>query len=242
MRSSLQPHRTLPLLLAVAWTLGCARWAYAQTVLIDAGSFRLSVGGREVGRDSFNIRRTGAGTETRILAQGWIDVDQRRISSLLETTGGFGLTRYQANVTGAESSEFHATVNGRRLLLGARSSAGEQAREARAREGAVLLEENVAHHYFFLGALAREGGRLPVIVPRVDEQADFVVGSITPERVTVGGQEIAARRVQVMAEGRERLVWVDAEGRVLRVEIPSTGFLAERLRALPVSVYGPTEF
>jgi hypothetical protein len=223
--------RIAPALLALVAALGSVCPASAQTVLIDAGSFRLSVGGREVGRDSFNIRRTVVGAETRILAQGWVDVDQRRINSLLETNSGYGLTRYQSTVSGSESAAFSATVNGRRMETAVRSPAGEQAREARAREGAVLLEENVAHHYFFLGALAKEGGRLPVIVPRADEQAEFDVGAITPERLTVGGREIDARRLQISSNGIERLIWVDAEGRLLRVEIPSTGFLAERLKA-----------
>jgi hypothetical protein len=218
-------------LLALASALASARGTSAQTVLIDAGSFRLSVAGREMGRDSFSIRRTGAGEETRILAQGWIDVNSRKISSMLETNGAYGLIRYQATVSGSEDARFQATVTGRRMEMAVRSQAGEQTREARAREGAVVLEENVAHHYFFLGALAREGARLPVIVPRVDEQADIQVGTITTERLAVGGQEVDAKRVQLTANGIERLIWVDAQGRLLRVEIPSTGFLAERLRA-----------
>jgi hypothetical protein len=224
-------RRIAPALLALAAALGSARAASAQSVLIDAGSFRLSVGGREVGRDSFNIRRTGAGAETRILAQGWVDVNSRRINSLLETNAAYGFTRYQATVSGSESAEFSASINGRRMEVAVRTPAGEQAREARAREGAVLLEENVAHHYFFLGALAKEGSRLPVIVPRAEEQADFEIGAITSERLTVGGQQIDAKRLQITSNGLERLIWVDAQGRVLRVEIPSTGFLAERLKA-----------
>jgi hypothetical protein len=223
--------RIAPALIALAAALCSARAASAQTVLIDAGSFRLSVGGRDVGRDSFNIRRTGVGAETRILAQGWVDVNSLHINSLLETNAGYGLTRYQATVSGSESAEFSASINGRRMEMAVRSPAGEQAREARAREGAVLLEENVAHHYFFLGALAREGSRLPVIVPRADEQADFEVGAITSERLTVGGQQIDSKRLQITSSGLERLIWVDAQGRLLRVEIPATGFLAERVRA-----------
>jgi hypothetical protein len=230
---TLPRSRLAPALLALAMVVGSQRAAAAQNVLIDAGSFRLTVAGREVGRDSFNIRRTGTGSgaETRILAQGWVDIDQRRISSLLETNGGYGLTQYHATVSGTESAEFRASVNGRRLEMAVRSPAGEQTREARAREGAIVLEENVAHHYFFLGALARESDRLPVIVPRTSEQADFQIGAITTEPITVGGQQLDAKRMQVTSDGLERLVWVDAQGRVLRVEIPSTGFVAERLRA-----------
>jgi hypothetical protein len=217
--------------LGLAAAAALAPGASAQSVLIDQGTFRLSLAGREIGRDSFNIQRTGAGEDARIFVRGWVDVDRRRIESVVETTAGYGLTLYQAKITGAETADVMASVAGRRLETTVRSPAGEQIREARAREGAVVLEENVPHHYFFVGVLAREGGTLPVIVPRADPQASVEVQSIRSESVSVGGQQIDARRLTLSVGGVERRVWVDAQGRVLRVEIPSTGFLAERLRA-----------
>ena len=203
--------------------------ASAQSALIDRGTFRLSVGGREIGRDSFNISRTSP--DGRIVAQGWVDVEGRRVVTVLQTTAAHVLTSYQATVSGGETARYGATVNARRLYLTTVSPAGEQTREARYRDGAVVLEENVAHHYFFAGQLAREGAVLPVIVPRPLEQPSFDVGPVTAERIRVGGQEVEARRLTLTAGGVERRVWLDAEGRVLRVEIPSTGFVAERLRA-----------
>jgi hypothetical protein len=204
--------------------------ASAQTVLIDQGTFRLSLGGREVGRDSFNIGRTGSGDEARILAEGWVDVDRRQISSKLETTGAYALTSYQARVTGADSAQVQAVVRGRRMELTVRSPAGEQTREARAPAGAVLLDENIAHQYYFLGALAREGATIPVITPRRGDPVSVAVQSIAPGSVTIGGQRIDATQLQLSASGVEQRLWTDAQGRVLRVEIPSTGYVAERLR------------
>jgi hypothetical protein len=206
------------------------RTASAQTI-VDQGTFRLSMAGREVGRDSFNILRSGSGEDARILAQGWVELDQRRINSIVETTAGYGLTRYQATVSGAGSADtIKVQVSGRRLELTVRSPAGERMREARAPSGVVLLEENVAHQYFFVGVLAREGGSIPVIAPGGDAGA-LEVQSLTRESVTIGGQPIDATRLGLSANGVERRLWIDAQGRVLRLEIPSTGFLAERLRA-----------
>lgn len=47
--------------------------------------------------------------------------------------------------------------------------------------------------------------------------------------VTIGGQAIAARAlVLVDPSGGNREIWVDAQGRVLKVAIPSRGILALR--------------
>ena len=202
--------------------------ASAQTTLIDRGAFRLSVAGREIGRDSFQIGRAGA--DGRVVAQGWVELEDRRLVTVLETSAAHTLLSYQATVSGGEAARYGATVSARRLYLTTVSPAGEQTREARYREGAVVLEQSVAHHYYFAGKLAREGAVLPVIVPRPLEQPGFDVGPTVSERVRVGGQEVDARRLSLSARGEERRVWLDAQGRVLRVEIPSTGFLAERLR------------
>jgi hypothetical protein len=215
-------------LAALSWLASAAS---AQTVLIDQGSFRLSLGGREIGRDSFNIRRTGSGDDARILAQGWLELDGRRVSSVVETTGRYGFTRYQATVSGAETAEIMVGVSGRRLELTVKSPAGEQTREARARDGAVLLDENIVHQYYFVGVLAREGASIPVIVPRHNDQGAVDVQSVTPESLTIDGQQVDAMRLLLSAAGVERRLWVDPQGRVLRLEVPSTGFVAERLRA-----------
>ena len=221
-------HAVLP---ALALAVIClARSASAQTV-IDQGTFRLSVAGRDVGRDSFNILRSGSGDDARILAQGWVDLEQRRINSIVETTAGYGLTRYQATVSGAGIADtIKVQVSGRRLELTVRSPAGERMREARAPAGAVLLEENVVHQYYFVGVLAREGASIPVIAPGGDT-GGLEVQALTRETVTIGGQQVEATRLGLSANGVERRLWIDAQGRVLRLEIPSTGFLAERLRA-----------
>jgi hypothetical protein len=219
------------LLPALGLAAACTAHSVSAQTVLDQGTFRLTMAGREVGRDSFNILRHGSGDDARILAQGWVDLDQRRISSIVETTGGYGLTRYQATVSGSGSADtIKVQVSGRRLELTVRSPAGERMREARAPQGGVLLEENVPHQYYFVGVLAREGASIPVIAPGGDA-GGIQVQSLTRETVTIGGQPVDATRLGLSADGVERRLWIDAQGRVLRLEIPSTGFLAERLRA-----------
>jgi N-methylhydantoinase A/oxoprolinase/acetone carboxylase beta subunit len=52
------------------------------------------------------------------------------------------------------------------------------------------------------------------------------------ESVVVGGASLPARHLVItMAAGGERHVWVDTQGRVLRVEIPARSFVAMRIAA-----------
>jgi hypothetical protein len=81
-----------------------------------------------------------------------------------------------------------------------------------------VLEEGVFHHYYLLARRAGGGATVAAVVPRRNAQVTLRVSPGGSERVTVGGRELPATRL-VVAEsgGPERTVWVDGEGRVLRV-------------------------
>ena len=101
-----------------------------------------------------------------------------------------------------------------------------------AASGAVVLDEGVAHHYYFL-AQRTHAGRVPVIIPRETKQVMATVSSPGEERVTVGGAQVSLFHLVVRPTGGpEAHVWVDALGRVIKVEIPARAYRAER-RELP---------
>jgi hypothetical protein len=51
--------------------------------------------------------------------------------------------------------------------------------------------------------------------------------------LTLAGRATEAVQLSLLLGGVERRVWIDRAGKVLRVEIPSTGLIAERLRPPP---------
>jgi len=222
-------HYASILALTLAALLSVSGRAAAQGEVLDAGTFRLLLQGREVGTDSFTIRRTGNGGEARIFAQGESSFQGRRLSTIVETDAHFGFTQYQARISGSETALIDAR-RAQRLEVSVRSAAGERTRELRLREGAVVVEENVPHLYYFIGQLDRVGAVIPVISPQGNDQAQMSVLAISSETVSVGGRSLDARMLRLSLDGVERRVWVDAQGRVLRVEVPSTGYVAERLR------------
>src|SRR5688500_12481301 len=212
--------------LALLGLIGATQDVAGQSVLIDRGTFRITREGREVGLDSFSVLRTGTGEMAKIYVDGDVRVDGQRIKSIVETTSDLGFLAYQADISGDVTSRVMVEPRGRRLEVRVSSSAGEQARELRARDGAGLMEDGVAHHFYFLGALfvggtVRSGQVGPVIHPRGNDQALVELATATPVSLTIDGQVTEATRLSLAMGGVERRVWIDRAGKVLRVEVPS---------------------
>lgn len=225
------------MLAAAAAVLICGD-ASAQTVTLDEGAYRLSVGGKEVGTETFSIRQNGSGDGSVIIAVGRVVLDaergQQEVSSELQVAGrSLRPAAYEVRVQGAGAQRITGRVVGGRFSAQIVSSAGESMREYLAGDGAVLADDGVAHHYYFLARrLAGGTARVPVIIPRQNRQVIAQVSAVGSERLSVGGQSIEARKLSIVPAGTpERFVWVDAQGRVLRLEIPGTGFLAARVEA-----------
>jgi hypothetical protein len=71
-----------------------------------------------------------------------------------------------------------------------------------------------------------------VIEPRSRVRLELTTGPAVDDQITVGATTLAARRVEYSAGETSRFAWFDALGRVLRVEIPATGYVAERTDVL----------
>ena len=210
----------------------------AQTVVLDEGSFRLRVGGQAVGTETFLIRQNGTGENAVVIATGKVVLDTARagqeLRAELQMAGpALRIAAYQVNVTGNQKEQIAGTVVGSRFSAKIISSEGEMMREYLSSDGAVVADEGVAHHYYFLAQrVGSESARVPVVIPRRSQQVMAQVNSRSGESTTIEGSSVPARHLVVtVANGPERHVWVDARGRVLRLEIPSRNFVAERVAA-----------
>ena len=206
----------------------------AQTTVVDEGSFRLSIRGTPVGTETFAIRRSGTGDAATHVAQGRIALDSgEQTRALLQVEGpDLRPSAYQIEVTGPEKQSIRGQAAGNRFRATIVSTAGETMREYIASEGAIVLDDGVAHQYYFLAGSV-DGGRVPIIIPRQSRQISASVSSAGTESIRVAGVSVSARRIVVEPAGLpQRIVWVDGEGRVLRLEIPDESFVAERT-ALP---------
>ncbi|MGQ0560477.1 MAG: hypothetical protein ACT443_01230 [Gemmatimonadota bacterium] len=228
--------RTMIAAIAAAFVLSGT--VHAQTTTLDEGSFRLTVRGEEVGTETFSIRQNGSGAGAVIIAVGRVVLGTERgaqeLSSELQV-GGRTLrpAAYEVRVQGTDEERITGRVVGSRFSAQIVSPAGESMREYLAGEGAVLADEGVAHHYYFLARrLEGASARIPVIIPRQSRQVSADVTAAGRESLTIGGEAVAARRITVTPTGGQtRTVWVDAQNRVLKLEIPAAGFVATRTAA-----------
>ncbi len=230
-------RRTLILLLACAGLVWSAEGASAQDTKIDDGTFRLLVGGREVGRETFSIRRAGQGDAAVTIAQGRVVRSDPgaagEVTSNLQVNGpALRPSSYQLEVRGDERERITGRVTGGRFSARITSSAGEMMREYLAGEGAVVVDDGIAHHHYFLGGRGAAGDyRVPVIVPRRSRQISANVRNVGSSRVQAGGGTVDAVHLVVeFSEGPTRHVYMDDEGRLLRVEIPDLDFAAVRVQ------------
>jgi hypothetical protein len=225
-------HR-LRTVLALVPFLALAAGAGAQTTVVDEGTFRLYLRGSPVGTETFSIRRTGDAANATTVAQGRVVLDTgEQTRALLQARGpALRPTGYKIEVTGPETQSITGQAAGNRFRATIISTAGEQMREYLASDGAVVLDDGVAHHYYFLAL--RGAGQVPIILPRQSRQIAARVVDAGTETLTIAGQDVEARRLRVEPDGlAPRLVWVDSQNRVLRLRIPDESYAAERL-ALP---------
>ena len=203
----------------------------AQVSTIDEGSFTITRNGQKIGREEFSIRRApGTDNAATIVASATIVYDDRRLSPALRVDTRGVPVAYQMDVrVGSDMQErLTGTVGRGRFSALTKTPRGESAKEYVVSDGALILDDDVFHQYYFVAQDSRSGV-VPVVVPRRNLQVATRVHSAGGETLNVGGRAIEARHL-VMSDpaGGSRDIWVDAQGRVLKVAIASRGILALR--------------
>lgn len=214
----------------LAVTLLVSTAADAQT-LVDEGSFTIARNGQTIGREQFSIRATTSPAGgTSYTAYGTTTYSDRRLDPRLVTDAAGAPMRYEVETrVGPERQELlSGQVQRGRFSARTQTPRGMSAREYIVADGALILDDDIFHQYFFV-AHADRTGAIPVVVPRRNVQVTMQVESKGAERLTIGGRAIEARHLTVSEPGGEvREVWVDAGGRVLRVVVPARGITAQR--------------
>jgi hypothetical protein len=205
---------------------------HAQNVVLDQGSFSITINGTQRGTETFTIRRSGLGNQGTILAHGVVnlilDGSPTEIRPVLEAVPTDGtVTQYQVKVTGRGAMEGRLALAGNRYASQIRSPTGEEEREFLARPGTRLVDVMVAHQYYLLRSV-RSGNTSVVIEPRMRRSVELMASEWVNEDIRLGPNLVSARRVTFSAGEDARTVWYDGQGRVLRVEIPALGYKAER--------------
>jgi hypothetical protein len=203
-----------------------------QVVTLDDGSFTILHAGQPVGREVFSIRSTPGVGGSVVQSTATITYDDRRLAPVLRTDAAGVPSAYQLDVrAGTEVVEtFRGDVRRGRFSATIQTPRGESRRDYVVSADAMILDEEIFHHYYFLDRGARVGkSSVPVVVPRRNVQVDMALESHGASEVVIGDRTIPATRYRLSdPTGDTRDVWLDSRGRVLRVEIPSRGISALR--------------
>lgn len=207
--------------------------APSQVTVADEGSFTISRSGTRIGRETFTIRRTpGPGGDVYV-ANATVEFDAERLSPALRADDSFAPLAYQLEVrSGGEVRERLRAIVGRgRISAQVKTAKGESTKEYIVADGALVLDDNVFHQYYFLArrSAGAANSSVPVVIPQRNTQVVMRVTAQGNDAVTIGGRSIEGR-VLVLTEpgGATRHIWVDSQGRVLKVSLDARGITALR--------------
>lgn len=222
--------RTIAPVLALSLT---ALSAAAQTNAEDEGTFEILVNGRLAGTEDFSIRQTGVGSAATFIATGRVQV--------LLPTGSLDLAprlraagfqadpvAYELTVAGDASRRIVGSIGDGRFSARIVTTSGEQLREYVAGEGATIVDDGIAHHYYFLVRRTRSG-TVPILIPRENRQVMAQVVDAGEDQLSIRGTQVTLYHLIVTPTGSgPRHIWSDALGRIIRVEIPDQNYVATR--------------
>lgn len=208
----------------------------ASGQLVDRGTFRILVDGREIGTEEFRIERRGTGDAQTTFASSRISLrDGREIVTLLRLVGpDLVLAEYSASETGADTTSVRLARSGEHLRAISTTKWGEKMRSYRARPATFVLDAGVAHHYFVFGRFAEDGTArqtLHAFSRGSEGLAAVVVMDAGQESIELGGESLEATRVDFSTGDGTGTVWFDGSGRLrlVRVTLADGSFVAEKV-------------
>ncbi|HEX5439159.1 MAG TPA: hypothetical protein VFW98_18545 [Gemmatimonadaceae bacterium] len=203
---------------------------HAQVTTVDEGSFTIYRGSSCIGHETFTIRRSAKAGGAVFIASATVQIASQQLAPALRTDSAGSPLAYQVEVrTGSRLQERLSGQIGRgRFSARVVTPRGESAKEYIVSDGAIVLDDDVFHQYYFL-AHRSHSGAVPVVIPRRNAQIMMHVKPDGQEELAIGGDPLMARHLTLTApNGDTRQLWVDPEGRVLKVQLQAQGVTAVR--------------
>lgn len=198
--------------------------------ILDEGVFLITRNGAPAGTETFRIVRVGDGTgDLRATARQ--TAGERRITSSLTTDSTGEPVLYQLNVFDGKKPVVHLQGQGRPGRFSVLSSDGqrnESMREYMVAPGTTAIVDDPLVHEFYFVPLLRRGAPVRLIAPWSGGQANVTVTASGMENISVGGKQTTAVHYVVGTGANRRELWVDNQGRLLRLSVPSAQLVAVR--------------
>lgn len=196
---------------------------------IDQGVFEVVVSGSAPHAESFRIFRSD---DDAITATASVLLGGQQINSSLTTDTLGTPLRYTVHVSSKTTRLVDLTAtarSGRLSSLSSNQRGDESMREYALSGQAIILDTGLLHQLYFV-TLAHRTGRFQIIEPRLARSGIAELTARGLEPVVIGGRSATATHYSLaMSNGSLRYeFWVDAAGRVLKVDVPAEGLVATR--------------
>jgi hypothetical protein len=199
--------------------------------ILDQGTFIVSRNGTTIGRESFRVLRAPGPGGQMLRATGQSAIGDERAETTLGTDSlGVPLSYDNKVYTRGELTNRVRGLSSRpgRFSVFLQTKGGESAREYVLNNGALLMDDGVFHHFYFI-PIASSHDHVLVIAPRSGQQERFALQDLGADPVRVATKQVDARHLALKgADGESRDVWVDDKGRLLKVALPAHGLVALR--------------
>ena len=186
--------------------------------------------GIPVGRENFKIVLSKGPAGQSYRATSVISHNDERVTTKLTTDAAGAPLTYELDVKVRGATDMHLDASGRptRFSAHTRTPRGESARDYVVGDNPLVLDANVFHQYYF-ATLTPRRAQFAVIEPRAGAQSTLRFEERGPEALQVGRRRVPAQHLALIAaDGSTRDIWIDSEGRLLRVAIPAAGLVAQR--------------
>lgn len=203
---------------------------------LDEGVFVVRVDTLEVARESFRLKhgRLSRGGEGWTLATT-IRYDRARpvivLSPILEVNGDTMPVTLQYDVADPrQPSRILGELGRGRFTVRFVARATERAREFPTGQRALVLDDSVFATYLFAAWRATsDPAALSAIFPRALRRESVQIQDLGQEATSLNRDPARLRHITVSGGQDTVHLWLDAAGRLMKVEIPSRRLTAERL-------------
>jgi len=203
-------------------------WALPQGPLLDAGTLVIRRSDVVIGREDFTVRRgRSAGPDGYTIASTVTyppSSPRITLSPVVELGPDSTPVQVQFDVYADGQSRIYARFGPRRITLRVVRPGGESARELPATGREMVVDDSA----FALHAVPPARGTRQAVFPRNGERLPVEVVDRGTEQITLQGVPRELRHEVLRFGPQERHLWYDEGGRLMKVEVPALGLVAER--------------
>jgi hypothetical protein len=211
----------------------------APTALNDQGTFQISVAGKDIGAETFEIHARNDQVEAQDSVQIKVEQDGKQVdvqtaSKLLLGAHLEPLT-YTWSQKGAQSSQLRIDFHTKPAQARYKTVSGQDdRREFKLDNDVLVLDDNaIAHYQLAVARYDRTKGGIQTFAAFIPQEAlpgAVTLNALGPEAVNLGGASRTLQHFLLATELAQINLWVDDQGRLQLVSEPSAQFQASRIK------------